>query len=104
MVKEKTQEITVGDEEFLTRLSQKDNYTPLDVEELPHPFERPSLIITGRQDSITGYHDPMKILENYPRATFSVLDRAGHILMLEQDQLIINLFGEWLDRVEENIK
>jgi len=42
------------------------------------------------------------ILENYPRATFVVLDRAGHMLYIEQENLFNALVNEWLDRVEES--
>ena len=55
----------------------------------------------GRQDSISGYRDAWAILENYPRATFAVLDRAGHGLGVEQRSLLGVLVDEWLDRVEE---
>ena len=65
------------------------------------PFEKPTLILVGRQDSMTGYRDAWGIVEHYPRATFAVLDRAGHALNLEQRVLFEALVGEWLDRVAE---
>jgi pimeloyl-ACP methyl ester carboxylesterase len=65
------------------------------------PFAGPSLIITGRQDAIAGYHDAWNILENYPRATYVVFDRAGHQLE-EKADLVNLLMKEWLDRMEEN--
>jgi hypothetical protein len=40
--------------------------------------------------------------KNYPRATYIVFDRAGHLLE-EKDPLIGFLLNEWLDRVEEAI-
>ena len=67
-----------------------------------HPFEKPTLILTGRQDTHVGYKDAWNILEKYPRATFAVLDRAGHALGVEQEILFQALVHEWLDRVEEN--
>lgn len=71
---------------------------PLDVE----PFAKPTLILCGRQDSNVGYRNSMKILEAYPRATLVVLDRAGHLVGLsEQEELFKVLLNEWLDRVEE---
>ncbi|MBW8009684.1 MAG: alpha/beta hydrolase [Chloroflexi bacterium] len=92
-----------GDQKFLDRLYE--NYIfSYDVEKLPHPFDKPSLIVTGRQDAITGYQSPWNILHNYPRASFIVLDKAGHILMWEQEELFLNLFSEWLDRVAEQIE
>jgi pimeloyl-ACP methyl ester carboxylesterase len=71
-----------------------------DVDALTEPLTAPALIISGRQDSIVGYRDAWKILENYPRSTFAVLDRAGHFLEVEQEGLFRALVGEWLDRVE----
>ena len=56
----------------------------------------------GRQDSAVGYVDAWHVLENYPRATYAVLDRAGHGLGEEQKGLFRALAGEWLDRVEES--
>ena len=66
-----------------------------------HPFEKPTLILTGRQDAHVGYRDGWAILEKYPRATFAVLDRAGHALGVEQVNLFEALVHEWLERVEE---
>ena len=64
------------------------------------PFDRPALVIAGRQDSITGYRDAWTVLEHYPRATFAVLDRAGHGLEAEQPKILATLVTDWLDRVE----
>ena len=44
---------------------------------------------------------PAYPLDHYPRATFAVLDRAGHFVNIEQDVLCQALMSEWLDRVEE---
>jgi pimeloyl-ACP methyl ester carboxylesterase len=93
----------LGDAHFLTRL-QEDGYTfSFDVEEaMVDPFEKPTLIVAGRQDWIVGYRDTWQILEKYPRATFAVLDRAGHNLPIAQQRLFDALVDEWLDRVEES--
>ncbi|THV40188.1 alpha/beta fold hydrolase [Glycomyces buryatensis] len=64
-------------------------------------YPGPSVIITGRQDSSTGYADTYSLLDHYPRATFAVLDRAGHNAQIEQPDLFNALIGEWLNRVEE---
>lgn len=71
-----------------------------DVDALEQPFNKPSLIITGRQDTSVGYTDAWQLLDNFPRATYAVFDRAGHF-MEEKDALIGPLLNEWLDRVEE---
>jgi pimeloyl-ACP methyl ester carboxylesterase len=92
-----------GDFEFLGRIrAQPEKYAfSFDVDQVSEPFPGPSLIITGRQDAMAGYRDAWNILENYPRATFVVLDRAGHFL--EESAGLVNvLMKEWLDRVEES--
>jgi len=72
-----------------------------DVDTLSEPFVKPTLILTGKQDHISGYQNQLDILENYPRATYVVLDRAGHRLQIEQEKLFNVLVDEWLERVEE---
>ena len=92
-----------GDFEFLDKIrKQPENYAfSFDVDHMSEPFSGPSLIITGRQDAIAGYQDAWNILENYPRATYVVLDRAGHFLE-ESNDLVHVLINNWLDRVEES--
>jgi pimeloyl-ACP methyl ester carboxylesterase len=92
-----------GDQEFQAKIRENpENYAfSFDVDALPEPFIAPTLIVTGRQDSVVGYRDVWGVLENYPRGTFVVLDRSGHFLEIEQDDLFRNLASEWLNRVEE---
>jgi len=93
----------LADHEFLIPIRRNpEKYAfSFDVDALPEPFGAPTLIVTGRQDAICGYRDAWAIVDNYPRATFAVLDRAGHLLEAEQAGLYRALVGEWLDRVEE---
>ncbi|GHO57802.1 alpha/beta fold hydrolase [Ktedonobacter robiniae] len=93
----------IADEAFLQEISQRYSCS-FDVGKLPHPFPRPVVFLTGRQDHVAGYRDAWRILENYPHATFAVLDRAGHNLPIEQPQLFNALIGEWLDRVRETMQ
>lgn len=65
-------------------------------------YTRPTLILTGRQDSFVGYAAAWRWMDHYPRATFAVLDRAGHGLPYEQVELFSALVAEWLDRVREH--
>ena len=91
---------TGADMAFAERLEAHDAFS-FDVDVLPEPFPAPALILTGRQDSLCGYQNAWNLLDNYPRATFAVLDRAGHGLSVEQKALFRALTGEWLDHVEE---
>ena len=92
-----------ADRAFLERLEDGGFSYSFAVDELPAPFPAPTLILTGRQDSLVGYQDAWRLLDNYPRATFVALDRAGHGLAAEQKTLFQALVGEWLDRVAEYI-
>lgn len=74
------------------------------VDASPTVFDKPALIIAGRQDSMVGYRDPWTMIEKFPRATFAVLDRAGHNLHIEQEHLFNTLVKEWLNRVQENMQ
>jgi pimeloyl-ACP methyl ester carboxylesterase len=67
----------------------------------PSLFAGPTLIVTARQDHLCGYQDAWDLLDHYPRATFAVLDRAGHFVPIEQSALCQALMREWLDRVTE---
>jgi pimeloyl-ACP methyl ester carboxylesterase len=87
-----------ADWRFLDKVVENYRFS-FDVDELP--FEKPTLILTGRQDTHVGYRNGWEILGIYPRATFVVLDRAGHALGVEQEGLFHALVNEWLDRVEE---
>jgi pimeloyl-ACP methyl ester carboxylesterase len=94
-----------GDEAYQERIQEDPgtNSFSFDVDAPPQPCLAPALIVTGRQDSVIGYRDAWGILENYPRGTFAVLDRAGHLLGVEQEDLFHALADEWLDRVEEYV-
>jgi pimeloyl-ACP methyl ester carboxylesterase len=63
------------------------------------PFTQPSLFLTGRQDQAVGYRDAWARIDHYPRATFAVLDAAGHNVHLEQPALAGALVADWLGRM-----
>lgn len=87
----------------LQRIKQRYSCS-FDVGHFPRPFTRPVVLLAGRQDHIGGYRDAWKLLENYPRGTFALLDRAGHYLQIEQPQLFQALISEWLVRVQEMLQ
>lgn len=101
-VRELLAEVRIADHPFNDRLEEASPFS-FDVDTLPTPFGAPTLIVTARQDHLCGYRDAWDRLSNYPRATFAVLDRAGHFVNIEQDALCQVLMGEWLDRVEERV-
>jgi len=101
-VRELLAEVRIADHPFNDRLEEAGPFS-FDVDTPPTPFGAPTLIVTARQDNLCGYRDAWDLLDNYPRATFAVLDRAGHFVNIEQDALCQALMREWLDRVEERV-
>jgi pimeloyl-ACP methyl ester carboxylesterase len=89
-----------ADYEFLARLEA--NYLLTGAAGRPGPpFARPSLILTGHQDSRVGYRGAWGLVEELPRATYAVLDLAGHHLgRIERPGLFRALVGDWLERME----
>ncbi len=88
----------VADSAFLDKIRARYGFSfSIDQE----TFDAPSLFLLGRQDTSVGYADALRLLDQYPRGTFAVVDRAGHNLQIEQENMFNALMNEWLDRVEE---
>ena len=93
---------SIADLDFLGRI-QADVSTYGLREDPAARFEGPTLIVTGRQDTITGYADAWSILDDYPRATYAVLDQQDHGLPVRRLTAYRALVDDWLDRVEEHL-
>lgn len=92
--------LLIADYAFLEHtLGQHVPYT-VNVDQVEQPYTQPTLILMGRQDSMVGYSDHWQLIENFPRASFVILDKAGHNLQIEQDVLFPALVKEWLERVQ----
>ncbi len=92
--------LRLADTPFLQRL--RNQYAlSFDVDALLGRYEKPTLFLLGKQDDAVGYEQALNLMENYPRATYAILDRAGHNLQIDQPGLFNCLAAEWLDRAEE---
>jgi len=91
--------IKIHDKNFLSRY--KGEYNP-DMEKALRTikFDKPTCIITGRQDNAVGYSVAYKILDRFPRATFAVLDCAGHNLQIDNEAVFIQLVKDWIWRID----
>jgi pimeloyl-ACP methyl ester carboxylesterase len=89
----------VADDQFLARLDL--HYLPSGAAgSVGEPFDKPSLVVTGRQDATTGFRGALPLVDELPRATWAVLDLAGHQLgRLERPVLFEALVTDWLDRM-----
>ena len=90
----------IADYGFLERLERNYVHTGAAAEPGP-PFHGPSLILTGRQDSTVGFRSVGRLLDELPRATYAVIDLAGHQLgRVERPVVFRTLVDDWLDRLE----
>ena len=71
----------------------------IDLDMADEPFEGPSLILCGRQDTVVGYKDAWPVLDDYPRATFAVLDWGGHMIEPACQNLFRALVNDWINRM-----
>jgi pimeloyl-ACP methyl ester carboxylesterase len=93
--------LELADREALHRISAQYSLAQEPEDAHPEAFTQPSLFITGRQDQVVGYVDAWNRLEHYPRASYVVLDAAGHNVHLEQQTLTAALLSNWLLRIRE---
>ncbi|MBN2795533.1 MAG: alpha/beta hydrolase [Clostridia bacterium] len=92
--------VKIAQESFLETYQAKGYSFSFDVDKRVGGFEKPTLVLVGRQDAVVGYVDALNLLEKYPRSTFAILDAAGHNLQIEQSELFNTLTLEWLKRTE----
>ena len=95
--------LAAGDKDFQAVLHGPGYAFSFDVDALDPPCGKPALLLLGRQDDVVGYRDAWRLVENFPRATIAVLDRAGHNLQIEQERLFAVLADEWLQRMQESL-
>lgn len=62
-------------------------------------FDKPSLIFAGRQDRVVGFKDQFSLLHNYTSADFILLNKAGHMLQIEQKEVFEYHVKRWLARL-----
>jgi len=91
-----------ADFEFLDAIQADVRTYALSEDPAAH-FDGPTLIVTGRQDTMTGYADAWSVLEDYPRASYVVLDQEGHGLPVRTHPIYHALVADWLDRMEEHL-
>lgn len=91
--------LQAGDPVGLDRIAARYAFDREPEDASPAPFTQPALFITGRQDHVVGYRDALARLEHYPRASFAVLDAAGHNVHLDQPAAAATLLTQWLQEV-----
>ena len=70
-----------------------------DIDSLDQPFEKPALILLGMQDHDVGFKDSIKLIDNFRRADFLILDGAGHMLQIEAEDEFNHHTERWLRKL-----
>lgn len=89
-----------GNETFLEHYQVNGYKASFDVDENCECFYKPVMILAGKQDSVVGYEDPFKLSQKYKRASYGVIDGAGHGLHLEKEEAFSAYFRVWLSEIE----
>jgi pimeloyl-ACP methyl ester carboxylesterase len=89
--------IKTANTEFLEKLAK---HYALSAQTNTISCELPALILLGRQDTVVGFWNQQMLLTAYPRATWVLLDDAGHNLQMEVPEILSALTENWLKRCE----
>lgn len=92
--------LKVADEAAMERLWQR-YALPASPDERLVGYDRPVLLVTGRQDAVVGFTDQWRLAQQFPRASYALLDRAGHNIQVDQPRLVRELLGHWAAEVLE---
>ena len=68
----------------------------LDPDPSESAFDGPTLIVTGRHDSVVGYREQLALADLYPRGSYVLLAGTGHALPHERPDVLSVLIGDWL--------
>ncbi len=96
--------LSLADESLMTRIRDTEFSFSVDSCQGGNTcYDKPTLVLLGRYDVAVGHRDADKINKNFSDVSFVVLDRAGHLLHLEQPDLFKTHVLDWLDRIHGSI-
>lgn len=82
--------------EFIKLLEENYVCTSFSCGEIINAFNKPILVMLGRQDNCVGYRDAEKIFKDSARASVIILDSVGHNMQIECPKVFNALMNEWL--------
>lgn len=92
--------IRISDKKYLTRYF-KGKFRSDHIKQLREiKYEKPTCILTGRQDHVVGYSAAYEMLAQFPRASLLIADCAGHNLQIDNEPLFGAMTSDWIRRVE----
>lgn len=72
--------------------------TGFDVREPLRGFDRPVLVVQGRQDALGDLH-AWRVAELFPRSTFRILERSAHLMWVDRPDAYYETVLGFLDRL-----
>ncbi len=97
--KEILEPFSLADRDMLKNLQRHAYAFEEPIDNLDLFFEGPVQFLAGHQDSIVGYEDITSIFEDYPNGEMTVLNGAGHNLIIEREKAFSRIFHNWMKRV-----
>ncbi len=79
---------------------QLDGSFSKDINAIAVQYDKPALILAGKQDSEVGYEDQFNLYKDFKRASIIILDKAGHNLQIDRKALFEASFLDWIERIE----
>ena len=94
------QAVERGNTTFLEAYQQNGYQASFNVDEHAQTIDIPLWIVAGKQDSIVGYEDQFKLSQQYKRASYYLVDGAGHGLHYEREHIFNQLFKLWISQMK----
>jgi pimeloyl-ACP methyl ester carboxylesterase len=63
-------------------------------------IQKPALVICGSEDQMTPVRFSQFLVEELPAARLKIIPSAGHMVMLEQPEIVANLIGEFIEELD----
>ncbi|MEK4721341.1 alpha/beta hydrolase [Priestia sp. FSL W8-0524] len=97
-------EVLIGnlkeDKDIFKKISKRYSFSNWFVEPT---FEKPSMFLVGKQDSVIGYKDAFSLMEKYKMSTsYIALNGAGRNLQIESPHIFNTMLTEWLNIVDKS--
>jgi len=79
---------------YLADLKACDSF---DIMECLHRIKAPTLIICGSEDRMTPVKYSRFLDQNIPRSRLEIIDKAGHMVMLEQPEAVNRAIAQFVE-------
>ena len=71
-----------------------------DIRDQVKEIQQPVLVICGSEDQMTPVRFSQFLIEELPAAHLEIIPNAGHMVMLEQPEIVANLIKEFIEELD----